>query len=61
MAKIAPSILSADFANMGRDILELKEAGADCVKIQTYTPDTLTIDCDNKYFAITDGTWKGEN
>lgn len=38
-----------------------KESGADCVKIQTYTPDTLTIDCDNKYFAITDGTWKGEN
>lgn len=38
-----------------------KEAGADCVKIQTYTPDTLTIDCNNKYFAITDGTWKGEN
>lgn len=38
-----------------------KEAGADCVKIQTYTPDTLTIDCDNEYFAITDGTWKGEN
>ena len=31
MAKIAPSILSADFANMGRDILELKEAGADWV------------------------------
>lgn len=38
-----------------------KEAGADCVKIQTYTPDTLTIDCDNEYFAITEGTWKGEN
>ena len=38
-----------------------KEAGADCVKIQTYTPDTLTIDCHNEYFAITDGTWKGEN
>lgn len=38
-----------------------KESGADCVKIQTYTPDTLTIDCDNEYFAITDGTWKGEN
>ncbi len=38
-----------------------KEAGADCVKIQTYTPDTLTIDCDNAYFAITEGTWKGEN
>ena len=38
-----------------------KESGADCVKIQTYTPDTLTIDCDNEYFAITEGTWKGEN
>ncbi len=38
-----------------------KDAGADCVKIQTYTPDTLTIDCDNEYFAITDGTWEGEN
>ncbi len=38
-----------------------KEAGADCVKIQTYTADTMTIDCDNEYFQITDGTWKGEN
>lgn len=38
-----------------------KESGADCIKIQTYTPDTLTIDCDNKYFHISDGTWEGEN
>ncbi len=38
-----------------------KEAGANCIKIQTYTPDTMTIDCDNKYFQITNGTWKGEN
>lgn len=38
-----------------------KEAGADCVKIQTYTPDTITIDCNNKYFHIEDGTWEGEN
>lgn len=38
-----------------------KEAGADCVKIQTYTPDTLTIDCDNEYFQIEKGTWEGEN
>lgn len=42
-------------------ICAAKEAGADCVKIQTYTPDTLTIDCNNKYFAIKDGTWEGEN
>lgn len=38
-----------------------KDCGADCVKIQTYTPDTLTIDCDNNYFKIESGTWKGEN
>lgn len=38
-----------------------KEAGADCVKIQTYTADTMTIDCHNEYFNITEGTWKGEN
>lgn len=38
-----------------------KESGADCIKIQTYTPDTMTIDCNNKYFNIIEGTWKGEN
>lgn len=38
-----------------------KEAGADCIKIQTYTPDTITIDCDLPYFHISDGTWSGEN
>lgn len=37
-----------------------KEAGADCIKIQTYTADTITIDCDNQYFHIDNGTWKGE-
>lgn len=38
-----------------------KEAGADCIKLQTYTPDTITIDCDNEYFRINNGTWEGEN
>lgn len=38
-----------------------KEAGADCIKIQTYTPDTMTIDCNNPYFHIENGTWAGEN
>lgn len=34
-------------------------SGADCVKIQTYTADTLTIDCDNEYFHIKSGLWAG--
>ena len=38
-----------------------KEAGADCIKIQTYTADTLTINCHNKYFNVKNGTWEGEN
>jgi N-acetylneuraminate synthase len=39
-----------------------KESGADAVKIQTYTPDTLTIDCDNQYFRIKKGSiWENRN
>jgi len=37
------------------------EAGADAIKIQTYTPDTITIDCDNEYFRLNHGTiWDGQ-
>lgn len=41
-------------------IKAMKEAGADAVKLQTYTPDAITIDCDNEYFLIKEGLWKGK-
>ena len=40
-------------------ILAAKNNGADAIKIQTYTPDTMTIDCDKDDFIIKDGIWSG--
>ncbi len=42
-------------------IEEAKKAGADCVKIQTYTADTLTIDCDSESYRLKGGLWDGYN
>ena len=38
-----------------------KQAGADAVKIQTYTPDTMTIDSDKEWFQIKGTIWEGKN
>ena len=49
-----------DFEQAIKLIQAANEAGADAIKLQTYTPDTLTIDCDNEHFRIGPGTsWAG--
>jgi N-acetylneuraminate synthase len=40
-------------------IEQAKIAGASAIKIQTYRPDTLTLNLDTKDFRITDGLWAG--
>ena len=37
------------------------DAGADLIKIQTYRPDTITLDCDRPEFRIDDGLWRGRS
>lgn len=49
-----------DIEIVKRSILKAKEMGCDAAKIQSYTPDTITLDCDNEYFQIDTGTlWDG--
>lgn len=64
----SPCFIIAELsANHGHDIeiakktiKAAKECGADAIKLQTYTADTLTIDCDNENFQINQGTlWDG--
>ncbi len=44
-----------------KTIEAMKKSGADAVKIQTLTPDTMTIDCDNEFFQIHSNTpWDGK-
>lgn len=61
-----PYIIAELSANHNGDIerafriLEMaKECGADAIKLQTYTQDTLTIDCDKEQFKIPSGLWRG--
>lgn len=48
-----------DFDQAVKILEAAKEAGADAIKLQTYTADTLTIDCDNEYFRIEGTLWNG--
>jgi pseudaminic acid synthase len=41
-------------------VRKAKECGADAVKFQAYTPDTMTIDADNEYFRIKHPQWGGQ-
>ena len=49
-----------DFDRAIKIIDAAKEAGADAVKLQTYTPDTITIDCDSQLFQVGKGLWEGK-
>ena len=46
-------------SNVFKLINEAKKCGANAIKIQSYTPDSMTIDSKNKYFYINKGPWKG--
>lgn len=61
-----PYIIAEVSANHNGDIEKAKEliklakeSGADAVKIQTYTADTMTLDMDTDEFKITGGLWDG--
>ncbi len=66
--KCSPCFIVAEIsANHGQDfnravemIKKAKACGADAVKFQCYTPDTLTIDVGNKYFWIRHAKWGGQ-
>ena len=50
---------NGSIGNAIRIIDEAQAAGADAVKIQTYRPDTITLDCKTEQFQIKGGLWDG--
>ncbi len=52
---------NGDINNAYKIINMAKASGADAVKLQTYTPDTLTIDSELPDFQLTEGLWAGQS
>ncbi|MFT6152994.1 MAG: N-acetylneuraminate synthase [Bermanella sp.] len=62
----SPYVVAEISANHNGDIeeakklmLSAKQSGADAIKMQTYTPDTITLQSNNVDFKINEGLWKG--
>lgn len=51
---------NGDINRAFRIMEEAKEAGADAIKLQTYTHETITMDCDSEDFQIQGGLWGGQ-
>ncbi len=51
---------NGDINNAFKIIEVAKSAGADAIKLQTYRPDTITLDCDSEDFQIKGGLWDGK-
>jgi pseudaminic acid synthase len=52
---------NGNFINAIELIKNAKKFGADAVKLQTYTPSSMTVNSNKKYFKINKGLWKGFN
>ena len=69
ISKLAPPYIIAEISanhngsidRAKETILAAKNAGADAVKLQTYTPDTMTLNLSTRDFQISGGLWDGYN
>ena len=50
---------NGDIRNVYKLIDSAKKCGANAIKIQSYTANSITLDCKNKYFFVKNGHWKG--